>query len=123
MSESELICYQDWVDDLSMIDLGAVVLWSRIQNWPGLEVVQIHHHTSQAIVPAFQNHLLLLHLAPSSHFVAKIEGQTYKQRETRTGNVSILPAAIASEWYWGMQPQKNSLHLALDAEFVKLMTI
>ncbi len=118
MSESELINYQGWVDDLSAVNPNSVVLSSREQNWTGLEVAQIHHDTNQAIVPAFQSHLLLLHLGPTSNFVERIEGQTYEQDNTQIGDVSILPATIASEWYWEAQPQKNSLHLALDTEFV-----
>jgi len=118
MAESELITYQDWVDGFLVTDPSLAIVSSRTQNWTGLEVVQIRHHANQAIAPALQSHLLLIHLAPSSNFVERINGQVYEQSNTQAGDVSILPAAIASEWYWDGQTQKNSLHLALDAAFV-----
>jgi AraC family transcriptional regulator len=118
MSESELASYQGWVGDFSEADPSAIVLSSQEQNWTGLEVVQIRHNANQAIAPALQSHLLLLHLAPSSNFVERIDSQIYEQQNTQTGDLSIIPAGIASEWYWDTQPQKSSLHLALDAGFV-----
>jgi AraC family transcriptional regulator len=122
MAESDSLEYQTWIDSFSADNPALTILSSKLQNWTGIEVTQINHYnhrnlTEQIIAPAFQSHLLLVHLAPTHNFVGIIDSQTYQQN-SQTGDISILPAGLESEWSWDAQPQKQSLHLALKSTFL-----
>lgn len=117
MYGSGLFSYRNWLEKSAESVSDLITLSSRKHSWVGLDVALLCSNTNQVAIPAFSNHLIIIHLDRLRSFTGKIDRQIYNA-EVNEGDASILSPGVNSEWQWQNQGQCSCLHLALDAGFV-----
>ncbi len=100
------------IDKVSQVIADSRVLASTEQIWDGIEIVHFRHTLKEIAAPAFSSHLVLITLEPSIHLTEKIDGCVY-EKCLNTGDVTIVPAGVPTEWRWTGQEEAENLQIYL----------
>jgi AraC family transcriptional regulator len=104
--------------DLSLVYPEAVLASSQALGWQNIRVLQVRHASGDMDLPALENHCVMVHLDQSSRLSARINGQEFNT-SLSWGEITIIPAGMASQWRWRHQDAHEALHLYLHPLFVQ----
>jgi AraC family transcriptional regulator len=106
------------VSDLSLIYPEAVVASSQELGWQNARAVHMRHELTEWDMPPFENHCIIVQLGPSLNVSARIDGHVFDQR-LQPGDITIVPAGLASHWRRQDAGVNDTLHIYLNPHFVR----
>lgn len=110
------------IDKVSQVIADSHVLVSTERMWDDIDIVHFRHTLKEIAAPAFSSHLVLITLEPSIHLTEKIDGHVY-EKCLNTGDVTIVPAGLSSEWCWTGQEEAENLQIYLKPTLLSKVAV
>ena len=106
------------VSDLSRVYPEAVIASSQALGWQNIRVLHVRHTYGDMEIPPLENHCVIVHLDQSPRVSAHINGRDFNT-SLGWGEITIIPAGVASEWRWRNPGAHDALHIYLHTSFVQ----
>jgi AraC family transcriptional regulator len=106
------------ISDLSAVYPEAVLASSKDLGWQDIRVLHVRNQYGDMSVPPLENHCVIIQLEPSVYARTNINGQDF-DNFLSPGEITIIPAGVASHWRWRDRKPHETLHIYLQPSFVQ----